>query len=155
MYAYARRHTDAASADDVVAETFIIAWRRLSDVPADALPWLLVVARNTMANLRRAHARGQRLADELAALHRLAAHAPAVEHEVVDRDRTLAALAALTSLEREAVLLIAWDGLAPRDAARVADCTERAFNVRLHRARRRLARELDDSVSDPTLEMLR
>ena len=48
--AYAWRRAPAF-ADDVVAETFLVAWKRLEDVPADAaLPWLLGVARNAHLN---------------------------------------------------------------------------------------------------------
>src|SRR3954454_9333069 len=50
--AYAWRR-DPSNADDVVAETFLVAWRRLDDVPADALPWLIGVARNVRLNARR------------------------------------------------------------------------------------------------------
>src|SRR5579875_2095658 len=53
--------------DDVVAETFLVAWRRLDDVPSNALPWLITVARNTLLNERR-HARRQTaLSDRIAA----------------------------------------------------------------------------------------
>jgi RNA polymerase sigma-70 factor (ECF subfamily) len=38
-------------APDVVAETFLVAWRRLDDVPADPLPWLYGVARRVLARL--------------------------------------------------------------------------------------------------------
>src|SRR2546423_7741391 len=39
-------------ADDVVAETFLVAWRRLDDLPVSARPWLIGVARNVRPNLR-------------------------------------------------------------------------------------------------------
>jgi RNA polymerase sigma-70 factor (ECF subfamily) len=42
--AYARRRVDPVAADDAVSEVFVIAWRRLDDVPDDALPWLLGLA---------------------------------------------------------------------------------------------------------------
>jgi RNA polymerase sigma-70 factor (ECF subfamily) len=159
VFAYARRHSDAVLAEDVAAETFLIAWRRRADLPEDPLPWLLVVARNTLANRQRSLIRAQRLEIELIALHRLAAHSPAVEFEVVQRSIMLRALTSLTSLEREAVLLVAWDGLTSRDAATVAGCSERAFNVRLHRARRRLSRVIDaadnaEPSSDSPLDQL-
>jgi len=48
VLAYALRHVDPDSAQDALSETFLVAWRRLSDVPANPLPWLLVVARNTI-----------------------------------------------------------------------------------------------------------
>jgi DNA-directed RNA polymerase specialized sigma24 family protein len=79
-----------------------------------------VVARNTLANHRRTTQRGDRLRLELTALERMAAPQPAVAHTVIDRAAMLAALAALSALERDAVLLIAWDGLAACDAALVA-----------------------------------
>jgi RNA polymerase sigma-70 factor (ECF subfamily) len=149
VFAYARRRSDAAVADDVTAETFLVAWRRIEDVPDDPLPWLLVIARNTLANRRRSSARRARLRLELAALERLAAPEPGVDRTVIDRSTMLSALAALTELEREAVLLVAWDGLPTRSAAQVAGCSERSFAVRLHRARARLSR-LMNSGDNPT-----
>ena len=140
MFAYARRQCDATPAQDVVADTFLVAWRRLAEVPEPALPWLLVVARNQLANRRRGELRRDRLADTVARLAEVAE--TGVEHVVVERDAMLAALAELTELEREAVLLVAWDGLTNQDAARIANCSVRAFEVRLSRARARLERAL-------------
>ena len=142
VLAYALRHTDADTAQDVLAETFLVAWRRIGDVPADPLPWLLVVARHTVANLRRSAARQARVAAELQRLHEVAEPAAAADVPATERAAVLARLAGLTSREREALLLLAWDGLTPQQAARVAGCSLPAFHVRLFRARRRLR---DDS----------
>src|SRR4029079_1751809 len=49
VYAYARPHCDASAAEVVRPDTIRVPWRRWPDVPDDSLPWLLVVARNTMA----------------------------------------------------------------------------------------------------------
>lgn len=140
VQAYALRHTDPDTAQDVVSEAFLVAWRRLDEVPEPALPWLLVVARNLVRNAHRSAARRRSLADELT---RLEASAPlpdgAPEALAAERDALVRGLARLTEREREAVLLVAWDGLAPAAAADVAGCTTAAFHVRLHRARRRLA----------------
>ncbi|MGI8535421.1 MAG: RNA polymerase sigma factor [Mycobacteriales bacterium] len=125
------RHTDRDSAQEVVSETFLVAWRRLADVPGDPLPWLLVVARNTVANQRRSGYRRSVLQDEVARLHRAVGPAPGADELVVDRADVLSALARLTAKEREALLLVAWDGLSPADAARVAGCSTSAFHVRL------------------------
>lgn len=138
VLAYALRRTDAETAQEVMAETFLVAWRRLADVPGDPLPWLLIVARNTMSNLHRSRYRQDLLHDELERLQQLAGPEPGVDQAVVGRAEVLSALAALTPNEREALLLVAWDGLSPRDAAQVAGCSASAFHVRLHRARRRL-----------------
>src|SRR3954471_20347596 len=64
VHAYALRRTDRASAEDVVSETFLTAWRRRGEMPADELPWLLGVARLVLAN----QARSQRRRDALAHL---------------------------------------------------------------------------------------
>jgi RNA polymerase sigma factor (sigma-70 family) len=143
VFAYARRHCAPDEAHDVVSDTFLVAWRRWADVPDNALPWLLVTARNTIANSRRAAVRRDRLTNEAGHLEAVAGFAPGADHDVLERDTVVAALGRLTHLEREAVLLVAWDGLSRTDAAQVAGCSARAFEVRLSRARSRLAREMD------------
>jgi RNA polymerase sigma factor (sigma-70 family) len=138
VMAYALRHLDSDTAQDVVSETFLVAWRRLAAVPDDPLPWLLVVARNTIANLRRSGHRQARLAAELERWRQVAEPAEAADVLATERAAVLAGLAALTPAEREALLLVAWDGLRPEQAAKVAGCSLPAFHVRLFRARRRL-----------------
>ncbi len=138
IMAYALRHVDPDIAQEVLSETFLVAWRRLADVPGQPLPWLLVVARNTIANHRRSGYRRAALQKELERLERIAEPASAAEVTAVQRAEVLAVLATLSPAEREALLLIAWDGLTPTQAARVAGCTTAAFHLRLFRARRRL-----------------
>jgi RNA polymerase sigma factor (sigma-70 family) len=139
VLAYASRHVDPESAQDIVSETFLTAWRRRTAVPDDPLPWLLVVARNTIANQHRSGRRRARLTAEMERLHHLTEPAAtAADVLATERAAVLAGLAALTPLEREALLLIAWDGLDPAQAARVAGCSLPTFHVRLFRARRRL-----------------
>jgi RNA polymerase sigma-70 factor (ECF subfamily) len=150
VQAYALRHTDPDTAQDVLSETFLVAWRRLEHVPDDALPWLLVVARNLIHNADRAQIRVRVLASELGRLETAAPPSEgAPEALATERDLLLRALAALTDREREAILLVAWDGLAPEEGARVADCSTSAFHVRLHRARRRLAALVGEPTSVP------
>lgn len=150
VYAYARRHVGAEGAEDVVSETFLVAWRRRGELPDELLPWLLVVARKTIANRRRSDARRARLHAAAAEFAQLCTSVtPAAEETAAARAATVAALAALTDLEREALLLVAWDGLAPPDAASVAGCSRRAFEVRLSRARARLSRALARSDEHP------
>lgn len=154
IQAYALRHVDRDEAAEVVAETFLVAWRRLVDVPGEPLPWLLVVARNTVANHHRSRHRARLLSDELARLQLVAQSGSSggdslVGSAVAERDALLRALAALTPNEREALLLVAWDGLAPTPAAQVAGCSVSAFKVRLHRARRRLDAALEAADDEP------
>jgi RNA polymerase sigma-70 factor (ECF subfamily) len=133
VHAYALRRTDRASAEDVVSETFLTAWRRRGEMPADELPWLLGVARLVLAN----QARSQRRRDALA--HLLIDHAGRDRSAPPEVDRELLrAIAALTPEDREAITLIGWDGLRPAEAARAVGCAPVTFRVRLLRARRRL-----------------
>ncbi len=60
------RRTDAATADDVLADTLLVCWRRLDDVPEEALPWAYGVARHCLANAQRGERRQQRLAARIA-----------------------------------------------------------------------------------------
>lgn len=144
VYAYARTRLAPEDAQDVVADTFLVAWRRRAVVPEHPLPWLLVVARNTMANRRRRDLRQGRLVDAAAALAEIAEPAIGPDRSVVERMAVLDALAELSELEREAVLLVAWHDLTIGDAARVTGCSRRAFEARLSRGRARLGRALDE-----------
>ncbi len=142
VLAYALRRSGAGEADDVVAETFAIAWRRLDDVPAGeaALPWLYGVARRVLANRRRGDRRRDRLVQRLAAEPDSATGEPAA----ADAPAILAALADLRPVEREIVCLAAWEGLSNARIAELFGCSENAVAIRLHRARRRLAAVLKD-----------
>lgn len=148
VHAYALRRSDAATADEVVADTFLVCWRRFDRVPDEALPWLYAVARRCLANRQRASRRAHARLVPAA----MPANSTVDTYEQRERAReVLAALAELPPKEREALQLCAWEGLSPADAARVAGCTATAFRVRLHRARRRLTAALDP-VPGLTLE---
>src|SRR5918992_18379 len=136
VLAYARRRAPQDAAD-IVSEVFLAAWRRLDDLPADALPWLLGVARRIIANARRATARRPRIpiGDP--------ATVADTGSTVIERVAVAEAFRRLSDLDREVLMLVAWDGLPPARAARVLGCSIAAFHVRLHRARTRLARALD------------
>lgn len=136
---YALRHVGPDQAEEVVAETFLVAWRRLAHIPGDALPWLIVVARNTIRAAHRSTYRRRILERDLARLSEAMAEGASVERQVMEREALLRGLERLTPREREALLLTAWDGLSIEQAATVAGCRPGALKVRLHRARRKLA----------------
>ena len=138
--AYARRRAPGDTSDDVVANTFLVAWRRLDEVPADSLPWLLAVARNVIATQQRGSRRRGALRVRLEHADGSTAPRSAVEEPA---GQVAAALGRLPANDREAITLIAWDGLRPAEAATVLGQSPAAFRVRLHRAKRRLRRELD------------
>lgn len=150
VHRYVSRHTDPHSADDVVSETFLVAWRRLDDVPRDALPWLFVVARNTLANARRSTYRRRAVEIELARVAHLAADAPTPGAVVPERAHILAALARLSPTSREIVLLLAWDGLDTDQEAQVLGTSQAAVKMRLSRAPRSLAAVHDRIVGGRT-----
>ncbi len=148
VYAYALRHCGPGAADDVLAETFAIAWRRRDQLPDDPVGWLLVTARNVISGARRAEHRRQRLTALLA--EQPEGHHSAAGDVVQHRQELLEALDRLSQREREALLLVAWDGLDTHQAALVAGCSQRAFRARLARARARLAASmLPPDTSDP------
>ena len=143
VWAYATARAGRQIADEVVSETFAIAWRRFHDIPGSQLPWLLGVARNVLRDTFRAEARRESLAAELRSWTSSAAHPGGdVGEHVAGRLALLSALASLSDEDREALVLTAWQGLTPREAAVVADCAPTAMRVRLHRARKRLRRSL-------------
>lgn len=140
--AYVVRRSGGAPVDDVLSETFLVAWRRLDDLPDDALPYLLGVARRVLANQRRGEARRAALINRLSSL---VPHSQRVEPDSEVFGSLGDAIAMLRASEREALLLVAWEGLEPGRAARVVGCTPAAFRARLYRARRRLAAHLGES----------
>ncbi|GAA4486115.1 sigma-70 family RNA polymerase sigma factor [Actinoallomurus oryzae] len=147
-YALLRAGQDAA--EDVVSEVFLVAWRRLDDLPDPPLPWLLGVARNLLHKQYDAGRRRQALADRIASATTADDLAgPDVAEGIVDRTTVRAALSALGERDVETIVLATWYDLAPRDAARVMGCSTTTFAVRLHRARKRLSRALRTSPAAP------
>lgn len=139
VQAYAYRHTRSEDVPDIVAEVFLTAWRRIDDVPEDAVPWLLATARNVMGTAMRSRSRKPQVpVDPAVSLRTLASDVPNPADLAADRDHLLAALASLSQGDREALLLVAWDGLTNAQAARVLGISEGTFRVRLSRARARL-----------------
>lgn len=150
VFAYALRRTTGDQAQDVVAETFAVAWRRLDEVPAEPLPWLLGVARRVLANQRRTLSRQRALVERLE-------HQPAISFVEADVRADLAsvvqALRSLSERDREILLLVAWEGLTPRDAAVVAGQPAAVFRLRLHRARRRLRSAVERAERGSSLRL--
>ena len=140
-----RRTADPQDAADVLAETFLIAWRKLDDVPPGeaARLWLYGVARRVLANHHRGERRRSVLVGDLAGQVRidLAAHrAPRPEGELV---AIVAAFRELPENDQELLSLVGWEDLNHGEIAAVLGCSRNAVRIRLHRARRRFARELD------------
>lgn len=131
-----RRARDREDALDAVSETFVTVWRRLDDIPADPrrIPWVYGVARRVLANQYRARGRKAQLQHRLEDAHRTPSHQ--------DFDLVHHALDELRETDREILTLQAWDDLDNDEIALVLGIPQRNVAVHLHRARKRLAREL-------------
>jgi RNA polymerase sigma-70 factor (ECF subfamily) len=139
VLAYAlRRCEQRADAEDVVAGTFAVAWRRFADAPAEELrlAWLYAIAARVLANQRRSLRR-------LAALRSRLRAVPAAPHEEGELQDVLGALKELRRDDQEVLRLAAWEGLTNAELAIVLGCSENAAAIRLHRARKRLAERLE------------
>ena len=151
ILAYAMRRTPTlADAEDVAAETFTIAWRKIEAVPADPLPWLYAVARRVLAN----HRRGRSRLERLTALLRVDdVPTPMLAGEDHDGP-AFAALASLPPADQELLRLVAWEELGNQEIAVVLGVTPNAVAIRLHRARARFADALARSSVENDLKDL-
>ncbi len=140
-----RRSADPDDAADVVAETFLVAWRRLGDVPlgGEARLWLYGTARRVLAN----HGRGVRRRDRLTERLRAELRRQLPAHQTEKGSTLVEALAGLREADRELLMLIGWEELTPTEAARALGISPRAARTRLHRARRRLRDRLVEQPS--------
>jgi RNA polymerase sigma factor (sigma-70 family) len=141
IYAYTTRAlaSDQSEIDDVVAEVYLVAWRRIDELPQspqDRL-WLFGVARNVLRNTKRNTNRRLLLVDRMRRQPQL----PVGSSDPSDVDVT-DALRRLSPNEREVMQLVVWDGLSAEETAAVLECSVNVVQVRLHRGRKRLARML-------------
>lgn len=146
VYAYCRRRVSSDHVDDVVAETFLVAWRRIESIPAgdQALAWLYAVAYRAVGHQWRGASRQARLESRLNGLG-VSTVAPADEMLIVDHDsrRALEALSHLSSVEQEILRLTVWEELPHTEIAEVLGLSVDAVKKRFSRARKRLANELN------------
>ena len=140
---YCLRRLSRDDAHDAVADVFLVAWRRIEDMPSGdaALPWLYGVARNVVRNAKRSGRRSRRLTAELSS----DATQPTLSAEVhvvhrAEYDAVLSALGRLRPADREVIRLRAQEGLTVPEIALVLGCSNEAAKKRVARALRRLRR---------------
>jgi RNA polymerase sigma-70 factor, ECF subfamily len=136
--AYARRR-GSRDPDGIAAEAMTIAWRRLADVPGDdPLPWLYATARNLVLEESRRSAPAAAAGDDAE---------QSFDPQPFELDPALdQALRSLSRFDREVLLLVAWEDLTPKQAAKALGINGTAFRVRLLRARRRLQASLEQAT---------
>jgi len=149
LRAYLRRRTaNGADADDLLAEVFVVVWRRIDDVPAgaDARPWIFGIARNLVRGYHRSRDRrstvAERLMSELVARPASSPADPARTAELNRLAITLRAMEHLDDDDRELIALVAWDRMTHADISVVFGCSTNAVGIRLHRARTRLVERI-------------
>lgn len=146
---FVQRRVHPSHAEDVVAEVFLVAWRRLPDLPRDldaARAWLFGIAHKTLANERRGTDRREALAVRIASVTTV--HDPGADPEAIATRLDLVnAWGRLTAVHQEALALTAWDGLTSPQAAAVLGISPTAYRLRLSRARRALRAHLQHSPS--------
>jgi DNA-directed RNA polymerase specialized sigma24 family protein len=131
-------------AEDLVAQTLEIAWRRIDDVPeAEWLPWLYAIARNLWRNQVRQDRRRSAI---LARYRPSPLAAVGGDPAGLEPGVLRGALASLSDADQEVLRLVAWDGLTPAEVAVVLGCSPVAARSRLHRARGRLAAVLGQNA---------
>jgi RNA polymerase sigma factor (sigma-70 family) len=150
VLAYFLRRTDATSARDGAAETFLVAWRRIDEVPSGdrTLPWLYGVARRVLANQRRSRNRYAALGQKLTGLDATEDESPEVIvlRRAEDREM-LDAVARLRSEDQEIIELAVWDEVPHSQIAEMIGTSTHAITQRLHRITKQLARDLDRPAS--------
>ncbi len=144
LHRYLARRADPGTADDVLGDVLLVLWRRVDDIPQEAvLPWCYAVARRCLANHVRGAQRQRRLVGRLTRVR----PDEVAGDELRAADDLHAALAALPAVDAEVLRLWAWEDLAPREIAVVLGTTPNAVSIRLHRAKERLRREMAPSGS--------
>jgi RNA polymerase sigma-70 factor (ECF subfamily) len=145
IYQFACRRVGPEMATEVVAETFLVAWRKFADVPQSPLPWLYRVASYEIANQRRRQKRSDQLHVEMELLAPPASHGgPAGELP----DLVAVAFDSLSPEDQEILRLAAWEQLSLVEGASVLECSVSAYRMRLHRARLRLGKRVNQERPD-------
>jgi RNA polymerase sigma-70 factor (ECF subfamily) len=149
VWRFVARRAWPDAVDDVVAETFLAAWRRYDDLPSDTLPWLLNAAGKCLANHRRAATRADALKQRLAA--QSAPIRADATTQSFERTALVHAFAALTDTERALLMLTDWDDLPARHAARALGISPATASARIYRARRKLRAALATELGRPAV----
>jgi RNA polymerase sigma factor (sigma-70 family) len=149
---YVVRRIGDVAGDDLASEVFVRAFRGRSRYRAEhdvALPWLLGIANNVIADHRRLERR------RLAGMERLSREAAVVteHHDAGLAPELVAALRRLPAAERDTLLLVVWGELTQEEAAAALGVPVGTVSSRITRARKRLGEALRSTRAPLTAEL--
>ena len=142
IFDFACRRVGAEVALEVVSETFLVAWRKFSDLPDEIVPWLYRVASFEIANQRRRQVRSDRLHSAIALDQRDTQAAGPISDLSGD---VAAAFESLSDGDQEILRLATWERVTMAEGASVVGCSVSAYRMRLHRACARLGKRVRDA----------
>lgn len=149
--AYCARRANS-DVQDLVAEVFLVAWRRIDEVPegSDGLPWLYGVAFRVLKRRWRSHLRRGRAFDRLGSMVDVDSDAlpDVVVIQRYEYRLVREAASRLRNIDQEILRLTLWEELSHAEVAKVLDINADAVKQRAHRARRRLADEYRRLISE-------
>ena len=145
---YFARRGGADDADDLAAEMFIIAWRKLPADLDNPRPWLFGVARKVLGNFRRTHERRHSLDVPVDDGGARAMRDPSHSGEIAIRLDLQRAWNALAPVDQEILALTAWEGLTSAEAATALGIRRPGAAMRLSRARDHLRAQLESAHSN-------
>ncbi len=148
LLAYSCRRTNHTAAEDIVADTFLITWKKRVEIPeGNERLWLFGVARNLILNNTRASQRKKALLQKLRCQPRFDQTTSEITSNMDDQSSSelLAALNQLPPFEKELLMLICWEGLSYDEISEILYQTPNALRIRAHRARKLLAKQLEKS----------
>lgn len=146
VLAYCARRASRTDAWDAASEVFVVAWRRLNQVPAgdEARPWLFGVAYRVLSNQRRSAYRRRNLFKKAAAAETQSGQMsdePVVRSD--EENQVVTALEKLRADDREIIQLACWEDLTPTEISGILGISRNAVDKRYSRAKQRLARDLE------------
>ena len=152
---YCLRRLPVSEVNDAVAETVLVVWRRIDDVPAESAvrPWIYTIAKNMVRNANRSLRRRARLNLRIDPFR--SAPEPTPEILVVssaENEEFLRMLAELRPVDQEILRLSFWDELSNAEIAQILDIEPHSVTMRLSRARSRLAHRLGMETTKQSTE---
>ncbi len=134
-----------ATADDATSEAFVTAWRRLEDAEAPfERAWLFGIARNVIRNTWRSSLRASRTVEKIGSLRGTSPGQPDELASTWVDSAAIRSLRRLSHRDQEILMLSAWDGLTGEEIATVLGIAPNAVHQRLHRAKKRLAAQMNE-----------